>query len=47
MPKDAAQVALRALDTLAVALVDSGHVWTREERATYESGVSALLSIIR
>jgi len=31
---------LNALDTLALALVEHGHIWTNEERSLYESAIS-------
>jgi hypothetical protein len=33
---------LYALDTLALALTDTGHTWTNEERQNYESAVHFL-----
>lgn len=37
-----AGLALGALDALALALTNAGHVWTAEERRLYEDGVRAL-----
>jgi hypothetical protein len=32
---------LRALDALALALVDHGHVWSADERALYDAAVTS------
>ena len=37
---------LAALDTLAVALADEGHIWTTEERRCYEQSVAELLPAV-
>lgn len=34
---------LQGLDSMALALADAGHVWSAEERASYESLVARLL----
>lgn len=35
---------LRGLDSLALALANTGHIWTREERQSYERIVRILNS---
>ena len=37
-------VALAALDALGLALVDTGHRWTNEQRRLYERAVKVLRS---
>lgn len=36
------EIALKALDALAVALADHGHIWTSAERGLYERAVAGL-----
>ncbi len=33
---------LRGFDSMAIALADAGHVWTKEERRSYEKIVRLL-----
>lgn len=37
-----ANITLKALDALALALADHHHIWSAEERALYESAVHIL-----
>lgn len=41
--KASKQAALRALDMLALALVNEHHVWTPQERRAYERAMRALV----
>lgn len=36
-------IALQALDALALALANKGHVWSAKERRSYERAVRALV----